>query len=99
VNPFIIALTAVGPVLGAAGWFLSIPWLFWLGAAFAAVNLFMNLASGVMKLPLLPLLLIVIGAIFLDPWTRGAAAGLLVWTALESLGEVWASVRRPRRVA
>jgi hypothetical protein len=54
----------------------------------AAFNLFMNVASGAMRLPLLPAATILIGAGAWSPWYIGASLGLLVWTAIEALGEL-----------
>lgn len=86
-NP-VLLVTVSGPLLGAAGWFLSISWLFWLGVALCAITLFLNMASGVMKLPVLPVLFMAVAAVVLNPWYVGIGAGLLGWTALESIGEV-----------
>lgn len=86
-NP-VLLVTVSGPLLGAAGWFLSISWLFWLGVALCAITLFLNMASGVMKLPVLPVLFMAVASVVLNPWYVGIGAGLLVWTALESIGEV-----------
>lgn len=80
--------TLSGPLLGATGFFLANEWLFWIGVALSAVNLFLNVASGVMKSPMLPALFMGIAAIFLEPWFIGLGAGLLIWTALESAGEL-----------
>lgn len=84
----VLIFTASGPVLGAVGWFLSLSWLFWVGVAFCVITLFLNMASGVMKLPVLPVSFMVIAAAFLNPWYFGLGAGLIIWTALESVGEV-----------
>ncbi|MBU2873467.1 hypothetical protein [Marinobacter salexigens] len=86
-NPFIL-FTLSGPLAGAIGWFSDIFWLFWIGVALAVVNLVMNLASGVMKLPVLPLAFILISAVILSPWHLGAGVGLLIWTTVESVGEL-----------
>lgn len=85
--PFAI-FTASGPILGGVGYFLDWPWLFWIGVILAAANFLMNGLSGAMKLPIFPLLLIVVGALFLPPWYVGAALGLLAWTAIEAAGEI-----------
>lgn len=86
-NP-VLLFTALGPLFGAAGWFLSLGWLFWVGVALCGITLFLNMASGVMKLPVLPVLFMAVAAAFLSPWYVGIGAGLLIWTALESVGEV-----------
>lgn len=86
-NP-VFLFTASGPLLGAAAWYLSLSWFFWAGVALCAINLFLNIASGVMKLPILPVLFMAVAAALLSPWYVGFGAGLLIWTALESVGEV-----------
>ena len=86
-NP-VFLITLSGPILGAGGYFLELPWLLWVGVALCLINLFMNLASGVMKLPVLPIVAVVIGATVVSPWYLGAGYGLLVYTATEAAGEV-----------
>lgn len=86
-NPVFI-FTLSGPALGGIGWFADVRWLFWVGVALCAVNLFLNVASGVMKAPILPALVMIFAGAFLHPWYLGAAVGLLAWTALEVVGEV-----------
>jgi hypothetical protein len=86
-NPAFL-VTVAGPVLGGLGWYLEISWLFWLGVAFAAITLFLNLASGVMKLPVLPVIFMVVAAVLLSPWYVGLGVGLLIWTALEAVGKI-----------
>ena len=65
-NPALL-FTASGPLLGAAGWFLSFNWLFWVGVTLCAITLSLNLESGVMKLPILPVLFMAGTAAFLNP--------------------------------
>lgn len=86
-NPVFI-FTALGPLLGAVGWCFSLSWLFWVGVVLCGITLFLNIASGVMKLPVLPVLFMAVAAAFLSPWYFGIGSGLLIWTALESVGEV-----------
>lgn len=95
-NP-VLLFTAAGPVLGGAGWFMNIMWLFWVGALLCVINLFMNLTSGVMKLPVLPVLFMAIAVPLVSPWYVGLAGGLIAWTALESIGEV-VGLRKERRL-
>jgi hypothetical protein len=87
VNPALL-VTISGPVLGAVGWYSHFTWLFWVGVALCAITLFLNVASGVMKLPVLPVLFMVVAAAVLNPWYVGLGVGLLIWTVLESVGEV-----------
>lgn len=89
-----IAFTASGPLIGWVGLTIDLPAMFWIGIAVCAVNLFMNLASGVMKLPVLPGVLIVGGMLLWKPWLVGAALGLLLWTTVESFGELVSMLRR-----
>jgi len=93
-NPALI-ITALGPVLGGAGWFLQVPWLFWIGVAICLMTLALNLASGILKLPLFPVLFVGITAFVVTPWYVGAGLGLVIWTALEAVGEV-IGLRRER---
>jgi hypothetical protein len=86
-NP-VFLFTASGPLLGTAGWLLSFTWLFWVGVALCTITLFMNMASGVMRLPILPVAFMAGAAAFITPWYVGLGFGLIVWTALESAGEV-----------
>ena len=85
-NPILI-FTLSGPVIGGIGWYVDIQWLFWVGVGLCAVNLFMNVTSGVMKAPILPTLIMIVAGVFLEPWYFGAGIGLLAWTALEVVGE------------
>jgi hypothetical protein len=93
-NP-VFLLTAAGHILGCIGWFADIEWLFWVGVALCALTLFLNLASGVMKLPVLPALFMIVAAFLLGPWYVGLGVGLLAWTAVEAGGEV-IGMRRAR---
>lgn len=86
-------ITASGPIISFVGYSLGFPILFWIGVLIAAFNLFMNVASGVMNFPILPLIIMIIAAILLPPWYFGAASGLLAWTVLELLGHVYARIR------
>jgi len=86
-NPALL-VTVAGPLLGAGGWFSQTTWLFWVGVAICVVTLFLNMASGVMKLPVLPVLFMAIAAGLLSPWHVGLGVGLIAWTALEAVGEV-----------
>ena len=81
--------TASGPLLGAAGWFLPLSWLFWVGVAICAITLFLNVESGVMNSPVLPVLFMWVAAAFFGPWYVGLGVGLLIWTALWFAGEIY----------
>ncbi len=87
-NPAFL-LTLAGPLIGGIGWFIGYHWLFWIGVGLAALTLFLNLASGVLKLPILPGMFIAVGGFGLSPWYVGAGAGLLLWTAFEAMGEIF----------
>lgn len=89
-NPALIVFIFItsGPLLGATGWLLSLSWLFWVGVVLCVITLFMNMASGAMKLPILPVAFMAGAAAFFSPWYVGIGAGLLIWTALESVGHV-----------
>ena len=85
---FTLLLTVSGPIVGAVGWFTDITWLFWVGTGLCVLTLVLNMASGVMKLPILPVLLMVVAAVLVKPWYLGVSVGLIGWTALESIGEL-----------
>lgn len=83
-----LLITVAGPIIGASGWFSETMWLFWVGVVICAITLLLNIASGVMKLPILPVLFMLIVAAILSPWYVGLGAGLVIWTTLESIGEI-----------
>ena len=85
-NPAFL-LTLAGPLCGGIGWLIEYQWLFWVGVGLSTLTLFLNLASGVFKLPMLPILLMLIGAWSMSSWYVGAGVGLLLWTVLELIGE------------
>lgn len=86
-NPAFI-LTVTGPMLGGLGWWFELQWLYWLGVLVSSITLFLNLASGVLKAPIIPAILMIGGAFLMEPWYLGAGAGLLIWTGLEAIGEI-----------
>jgi len=81
-------VTWSGPIIGAIGLYAGWQWFFWLGVALAGFNLFMNIASGAMRLPVLPIGAMALGGLVWVPWTVGVGLGLLVWTAIEAAGEL-----------
>lgn len=80
-------VTLSGPAISGLGLYFGWPILFWVGVFLAGSNLFFNLASGAMKFPLLPLLSALAGGLLATPWYFGAAVGVLVYTAIEGIGE------------
>lgn len=86
-NP-VLLIIVMGPLIGGAGWFFDMSWPFWIGVTICAVTLFLNIASGVMKLPVLPALFMGVAAFLTSPWYVGAGFGILVWTALQAAGEI-----------
>jgi len=96
VNFMPIFITLLGPALGGIGWLIPLPWLLWIGVAVCTLNLALNLASGVMKLPILPAICMLVGAVVATPWWYGVAVGLIVYTGLEALGEVYARLQASR---
>ena len=90
----IFLFTASGPLIAATGMLLDVQIVFWAGVVICGINLFMNLASGVMNFPLIPGLMMWVGGAALTPWFWGAALGLVCWTALESAGEVFSLFAR-----
>lgn len=94
VIPFLVTL--IGPVFGAIGWLVQAPWLLWTGVTVCALNLLLNLASGVMKLPILPALFMFVAAVAISPWWYGFAVGLVLWTGIEALGEAYVKLQASR---
>ena len=88
------AITAAGPIIGGVGFYFALPIVFWAGVVIAAVNLVLNLASGVMRLPILPAACVLVGALLLPPWYAGGGIGLLAWTAVEAASEILPFKRR-----
>lgn len=88
INPAFL-LTLAGPLCGGIGWFIEYQWFFWIGVSLSGLTLFLNLASGVLKAPILPTLFTAVGAFSLSPWYVGAGAGLLLWTGCELIGEIF----------
>ncbi len=93
-NPAVL-ITILEPVVGTVGWYLSLGWLFWVGVAFCFITLFLNIASGVMAIPILPTIFMGIAAAFLSPWYFGLGVGLLAYTALEALGDLMGVMNQP----
>ena len=90
-------VTLAGPLLGAIGWFVPSTWLLWVGVVICTITLLLNLASGVMKLPILPAVFMAVSAVLVSPWYLGVGVGLIAWTALEAIGEIAGLLKRVRR--
>lgn len=84
-NP-VIAVTALGPLLGAASWLFGLSWIFWTGVAVCGLTLALDMQSGSMKLPVLPVALMAIASGIWSPRWFGAAIGLMAWTTLDAVG-------------
>lgn len=78
---------ALGPMLAFGGWQWEAPVAFWIGVALCGVDEFMNVASGLHRLPVLALIFAGAGPAFLEPWFIGAGLGLACWTGLGFLGQ------------
>lgn len=81
----IVGITALGPILGAAGYYLQIPAMFWMGALISVFTLYMDLASNTIKFPFTHIAFIVVGGYLDNHWLHGAAAGLFVHQGLEAI--------------
>jgi hypothetical protein len=95
-----VVVTLAGPLAAATSWLLGGTWLFWVGVAVCVLALFLNIASGAMKLPILPAVCMLLAALFLTPWYFGVGVGLVAWTTLDGLGEIygiWKEGRLRRR--
>ncbi len=91
-----LLISVLGPMLGIAGWVGEVSWLVWVGVAVCAINLLMDMASGAMKLPILPTVFMLVSAAASTPWWYGLGVGLILWTALEALGGVYVWLRSRR---
>lgn len=89
----VLLLPLIGALLGVAGFFFA-PWLFWIGVAACALSLVLDLASGVLKFPILPAIAVGVCALLVGPWYVGAGVGLVVYAAIEVGGMLVAG--RPR---
>ncbi len=87
-------VTMLGPVFAVAGYFIGSVWLFWVGVGVCVVTLFLNLASGTMRFPVLPIAFMVAGAVYANSIWIGLAGGLVAWTTVEAVGELMARARR-----
>ncbi len=94
---FPLLIVLLGPVIGGAGWVIDSAGLFWTGVAFCVFNLVLNIASGVLRLPVLPVFFMLSASVFSSPWWHGLGAGIVVWTGFEAAGDLYARARHARR--
>ena len=97
IDGLVIGLPLFGGIAGLVGFFAEISWLFWIGAAFSAANLFMNLASGTIRFPFLAIIYVVIAYQFVETWYVAVAMGLIMDAAIEFTGVVWQMFRNMYR--
>lgn len=83
-------ITLSGPLLASVAFACDMPWLFWIGVGLAAINLFMDVASGATRVPVIEIAMMVIGAWLWSPWWMGTALGLLAATAVGGIGMIFA---------
>jgi hypothetical protein len=91
-----LLLPLVGSAIGIFGYITDLPWILGIGAALCGLNEFLNIASGVYKLPMIAVILIVAGAMLISPWYIGAMFGLCAAGALDGLGEIYGRLRERR---
>ena len=84
----------IGPILVLIGCLGSYGFIFWLGSVICAFILFMNVASGILKFPIIPIIIIMFCLPFFKQWYVGVAVGLALWTAFEAVGQVYVRLRR-----
>ncbi len=90
----VFAVTAAGPILGWLGWSIHADWLYVVGVAICALTLFLDVASGALKTPILPVVFMIVGIQWHDGgWIAGAMRGLLTWTTFEAIGYMFAGRR------
>lgn len=83
-----------GPAVAAIGYHFGLPSLLWIGAFLAVINaLLENVARGGGRGLGGPAISAVIGAMVLQPWSTGAALGLLTYTALQAAAELFMLIR------
>jgi|GEM_PF-1760256 len=87
--PIFTAFTLSGPIIGATGYFFDYPIIFWIGVALSLVNLFLNIASGAMRFPVMPIAVMGGCAIVGSSWLEGAGLGILAWTLYEGVQEIF----------
>jgi hypothetical protein len=85
--------TLSGPFVGLTGYFFGLQPIFWIGFALACANLFMNIVSGAMRFPVLPIVCAAVASVLIGPWYEGVAIDLLAYTLIEGLSEL-TSTRR-----
>ncbi|WP_042697005.1 hypothetical protein [Azospirillum sp. B506] len=77
----------LGPALVLVGWGWGLALAFWLGATLCAFDEFMDVASGVHRLPIFAVVFTAAGAAIGSPWIVGGVLGLAVWTAIGFFGQ------------
>ncbi len=85
--------TLSGPIVGLTSYFFGMEPIFWIGFALACANLFMNIASGAMRVPALPIAFAAAASFLIVPWYQGAAIGLLSYTLIEGVSELFSTRR------
>ena len=85
-----------GPLILALGYLFGYVVVFWIGAAICAINLFLNVASGVMSFPVLPIVIMYFTTFFVHPWFVASAIGLGIWTSSEAVGEIYGRLSENR---
>lgn len=91
---FTTTLTALGPIVIFLSSHFQTQWLFWVGAVFSVIVLLLDLASGVLRFPILPLLFAVAGIVMgSGEWYVGAILGLVTYQVVEVVGRLYALIR------
>jgi len=85
-RPMFVLFHFIGPVMGMAGHWSGLSWVFWIGVALCGLILWLDGASEVVRAPVLQTFFMAVGSATVDPWYVGAGLGLVGWTAVDSLG-------------
>lgn len=88
-----LSIVIAGPLFGLIGYSMSYQWLFWIGVAICGFDLFMDTASGRLRAPVLPAVIIVISLILRSPWYIGIGVGIVLWGTLSAISELYGTIR------
>jgi hypothetical protein len=82
-------LPLFGATIGIVGFLTEIFWLLVIGALLCGLNEFLNIASGVYKVPFVATTLVILCSFVVAPWYVGAMLGLCIGGAMDGLGEMY----------
>lgn len=89
----IFIIVIAGPLFGLIGYFMSYQWIFWIGVVICGFDLFMDTASGRIRIPVLPAVIVVISLIMISPWYIAIGFGTVLWGAFSAISELYGTIR------